>query len=427
MPDGTRVKGVLIKGLDPAEMLRPERRDAIADFLIEVIDGAQGRVAFENPEAEAAARELLKERVAREETQAQRQAEQEIVDAGQKLVDGLFGEESGIKVRRGTPEEAMGAAEGAVGKNASVELLKDTAGEICGYWDRAKKEVVLFGGASAETLGHEIAWHAVRQWAETNSPELLAKMNEYAKRCPEELRKLIEEAYKDFSGDALLDEIGAGRFENELGGRFRELLGRNAEARTWWEGVKATLKEMWQAFVKMIDGGAIDLSRLDKMDADEGMGWLVDQMLQGRRLEGGGKGVMGAEPGDKRLSLAGRRTDGIEVYESDPAVLKMPYRKRKKQFRDVMVRQYAGRTARFTRNGQTYYATFEKGDVERTYTAMPSQTGKDLGQRLTPVPLATCSTLWKMHDMTIRRKRRARRFAATAESSHGITSTRRFR
>lgn len=303
MPDGTRVKGVLIKGLDPAEMLRPERRDAVADFLIEVIDGAQGRVAFENPEAEAAARELLKERVAREETQSQRQAEQEIVDAGQNLVDGLFGKESGIKVRRGTPEEAMEAAEGAVGKNAAVELLKDAAGEIRGYWDRAKKEVVLFGGASVETLGHEIAWHAVRQWAETHSPELLAKMNEYAKRCPEELRKLIEEAYKDFSGDALLDEIGAGRFENELGGRFRELLGRSAEARTWWEGVKATLKEMWQAFVKMIDGGAIDLSRLDKMDADEGMRWLVDQMLQGRRLEGGGKGVRGAEPGDKRLQI----------------------------------------------------------------------------------------------------------------------------
>ncbi len=282
MPDGAKERGVLVEGLDPAEMLRPERREAVTDFLVELMDQTRGNVAFDSPEVEAAARELLQGRVAREE--AARTVE--LVDAGQRLVNNLFGEESGIKVRKGTDAERMEAAEGAVGKNASVELLKDTAGEIKGYWDRAKREVVLFDGATPETLGHEIAWHAVRHWAETHSPELLAKMNEYARKCPEDLRKLIEDAYKDFTGDALLDEIGAGRFEDKLGARFAELLERNQEARTWWEKVKEIVAAIWKAGVRAFKGNDIDLGKLAGMDSRQAMEWLVGQMLEGKRLGG---------------------------------------------------------------------------------------------------------------------------------------------
>ena len=69
--------------------------------------------------------------------------------------------------------------------------------------------------------------------------------------------------------------------------------------------------------------------------------------------------------GESHMAKVGVRPDGIEVYESDPAVKKLPYKERIKKFRDMMLKQYAGRTARFTKNGTTYYATFDRGGVQK--------------------------------------------------------------
>ena len=69
---------------------------------------------------------------------------------------------------------------------------------------------------------------------------------------------------------------------------------------------------MWQAFVKMIDGGGIDLRKLEKMDTDEGMRWLVDQMLQGRRLKGGGAGARPASTaGDGRVRYSRKEMNAL--------------------------------------------------------------------------------------------------------------------
>lgn len=55
----------------------------------------------------------------------------------------------------------------------------------------------------------------------------------------------------------------------------------------------------------------------------------------------------------------------IEVYRSDAQVLALPYTQRIKAFRDLMSRQFLGRTARFEKNGQLYYATFGRDDVQK--------------------------------------------------------------
>ena len=77
--------------------------------------------------------------------------------------------------------------------------------------------------------------------------------------------------------------------------------------------------------------------------------------------------------------FVGVREDGIEVYETSDTVKNMKWKDRKKQFLKIMKEQYRGRTARFHRNGHTYYATFSPVDIEKTIYGdnVSDQSGKD--------------------------------------------------
>ena len=301
---------VVVEGITGEEMMRPENRDSAVQFITRLKEMAgDADIQFADVSAADAAEALLMAARVKARAEARENIgeagfspQQELVEAGQRLVDGLFGEKSGIRVRIGTEAERMEAAEAAVGKNAPVELLKDTEGETKGYWHRGKKEVVLFEGADAGTLAHEIGWHAVRQWAETNSPDLLLKMKRYAARAPQELKKLIKEAYGDFDGDAILDEIGAARFEEALGERFKKLLAKSPEVRGWWRKVLHALARAWKGLARTVGGNRIDLKKLEKMAPEEAIEKLAEQMLEGRRL---GEGVATGE--GKRASIAGRK------------------------------------------------------------------------------------------------------------------------
>lgn len=65
------------------------------------------------------------------------------------------------------------------------------------------------------------------------------------------------------------------------------------------------------------------------------------------------------------FSMVGKNKNGIEVYETSDAVKKLSYNERKALFLEVMKNQYRGRTARFVRNGHTYYALFSDGDIRK--------------------------------------------------------------
>lgn len=68
---------------------------------------------------------------------------------------------------------------------------------------------------------------------------------------------------------------------------------------------------------------------------------------------------------DIRYSYRGVNKDGIEVYETSQDVKNLTRKERQQQFLDIMTNEYRGRTAKFIRNGHTYYATFEEKDVNK--------------------------------------------------------------
>ena len=449
--DGREI--VLIEGMTGEEMMRPENRDAAVQFVtrLKEMAGDVDLVFADVSAADAVEALLMAARVRARASSVSGDTiagSGDLVSAGQRLVDGLFGEKSGIRVRTGTPEEAEAAlraadGEGRMSKGRSPRedplesnirerlkfgknydpadshhlayswkeialyhdmgngeyailerlpntkrgyerlrekigrtyagrvrddidrvvglardlarshrlrlhdagrgqegdvrdagvasrhegdgagevdrqgegagerrLLKNDQGEVQGYYDRGKGEVVLFEGADAGTLAHEIGWHAVWHWAERNSPDLLLKMKRYAARTPLKLKALIKEVYGDFKGDALMDEIGAGRFERAMGERFQKLLAKSPEVRGWWRKVLHALARAWKGMARTVGGNRVDLKKIEKMDPEEAIEALTAQMLEGRRL---GEGRGNAE-GDIRPSIGGIYTGTAADY-----------------------------------------------------------------------------------------------------------------
>lgn len=75
---------------------------------------------------------------------------------------------------------------------------------------------------------------------------------------------------------------------------------------------------------------------------------------------------MFADDSQYSAEMIGVRADGIEVYETSLDIKKVFWKERKKRFSQIMANEYRGRTAKFTRNGHSYYATFDRNDIKKT-------------------------------------------------------------
>ena len=77
----------------------------------------------------------------------------------------------------------------------------------------------------------------------------------------------------------------------------------------------------------------------------------------------GGKG--NTETNGVNYSLTGKNKHGIEVYETSKSIMDMSWKERKAKYIEVMKEEYRGRTAKFERNGHTYYAQFDQSSVRK--------------------------------------------------------------
>ena len=322
--DGKPAMRMRVSGIGAETADTAAKRAALAEALERAVEAAGGReFTFAGAEAKDIAVAAMRERVAMLDRWAKDAQADSLADRAQSLADRMFGADAGVLVRRGTQAEAERAARAALGADAPLKLIREGAGDVLGMWDRRRHELVLFDGATAKTVAHELGGHALRQWAEANSPETLRRIDDYARECPETLRREIEALYPDFRdrGDAMLDEIFSNRLERELGGRFAELLESSPEALGWWQGLKRMLAEAWHGFARAFGGrgqgfGAKELEGLTPAQAMER---LVERIGSGERLEGGfgGGRADGGERG-MRLSVANVGGREIGVVEAEP-------------------------------------------------------------------------------------------------------------
>lgn len=68
---------------------------------------------------------------------------------------------------------------------------------------------------------------------------------------------------------------------------------------------------------------------------------------------------------DLRYSLSGVDKDGIEIYTTNDDTKKLSYKERMKEFLNYIEHTYIGRTAKFERNGEVFYASFDPDDSRK--------------------------------------------------------------
>lgn len=301
-PDGKTEEGVLLEGLTP-EIVNGKRRTVLK--ILEEIIGSGKRVTTGNEATDRALAEIWDE--AQGEREFARRTESEVeplAASAQRMADGVFGKDA-VKVRAGTVEEMKAALQEKDGNGG--KLLRDGTGAAYGFWDPNAKEVVLFPGASTRTVAHEVAWHAVREWAKGNRPELARKMDAWAAEAPEDVKRWVEENYKGAKADELLDEFGAHRLEGERLKAFERILEKSPEAKKWYERLWEMVRECWRGMT-----GRNDVA---KMSPDEAVEWLVRQIEEGRQLKAA-KDRRTTDAGSyKKLSISELYTGSAADYE----------------------------------------------------------------------------------------------------------------
>ena len=91
-------------------------------------------------------------------------------------------------------------------------------------------------------------------------------------------------------------------------------------------------------------------------------------LLRAQRLyEKALRETRGKESNKRAYKYVGKRNDGTEIYKTSDSVRNLTNKEKKVKFLNDLKNEYRGKTAKFERNGKTYYARMEEGDARKKY------------------------------------------------------------
>ena len=91
---------------------------------------------------------------------------------------------------------------------------------------------------------------------------------------------------------------------------------------------------------------------------------LTAEERRGRKPDTGDENTVFADSGES-YELVGKNKDGIEVYETSGGTMALTWDDRRAKYLDDLKNEYRGKTARFERNGHTYYAKFDQNSIRK--------------------------------------------------------------
>ncbi|MBQ9940359.1 MAG: hypothetical protein IJO74_02340 [Clostridia bacterium] len=165
------------------------------------------------------------------------------------------------------------------------------------------------------------------------------------------------------------------------------ILSSTQEYNHWIQSLEANpqTKSIWTRLIeflqKVIEDAKLFLSQIgmtaeEKANSQRKIEYLENiKKLYGDAIKASEKAVNEIRQGEQNtdvkkqknsgaeFSLKGNRADGIEVYETSEDIKNIPVAERKRIYVKLMSKVYAGRTARFVRNGHVYYAEFDKANL----------------------------------------------------------------
>lgn len=256
-----------------------------------------------------------------------------------------------------------------------------------GWYQNGEIHVDLFAGNNGEqtmlyTVSHELL-HFIKDYSPAKYKALADfLMEEYGKKgvSVDDLVKLqMVKARKNghnLSYDDAFEEVVADSMQSML--TDTDAISKIQKLKAQDKGLVEKIKEFFDNLLKNIK------KEYAAMNPDTQEGQLVSSMVDSleRLSELFAEGVVDASnnltksskaeknttsetDSETKFMLRGVRSDGIEVYETNDDIKKLPYTERKKEFIRIMDEEFKGRTAKFIRNGHSYYATFEEDDINK--------------------------------------------------------------
>lgn len=242
-------------------------------------------------------------------------------------------------------------------ENVGVQVAFDnTISDAAGHDSAADgyyKDNVLHIARDADKPAMTVAVHEITHYLQQAAPEQYRTFREYAMRLQGEgAVQAMQERYArggvELTEEEAMDEIAASTAEKLLTdrGSIESLIRENPSvAQRFFDALREFIRKL---------AGHVDpqLRQAEKL-------WT-------EAYKAAGSSKKTAQTGGKaQYSLIGENENGVEIYETSETVKKMPYKQRMESFIDLMRNEYTGRTAKFTVNGKTYYATFDDNDLRK--------------------------------------------------------------
>lgn len=215
----------------------------------------------------------------------------------------------------------------------------------------------------------------VQWWAEKNGMEGLDSLNEIISEYQRRYEKAEGSKTRSQAVDEMVNDALGGLFSTEKGvEEFVDWLQQDSgmepkKQRTILQSITDMLKDLIDAMKQMVKGSKLSKAARTTLQMEEQRAQEIRQrfldVLDRATVKAESTGEYIAEENQVRYELKGVDEDGVEVYETSDDVKGMSLKDRKARLLDIMINQYKGRTAKFTQNGETYYAQYDNAGIRK--------------------------------------------------------------
>lgn len=172
--------------------------------------------------------------------------------------------------------------------DGGLRYFRDDGGKVVGTYNRKTNKVVLYPGANADTIAHELCGHATWQYAEQQATKgdktLLNKMNEvvYAE-IAKPIWKEVAANYGRDNHEIQREEVWA-HIVGHKGSRAIEEIRKTEKGQKWYQRAWGVVKDAWKGLLSKAGLNRIKTDGIEKMSPEEFSDYMVEQMMSGRTL-----------------------------------------------------------------------------------------------------------------------------------------------
>lgn len=257
-----------------------------------------------------------------------------------------------------------------------------------GYYEDGVITLAVKSDSFIGTMNHEMI-HYIRKANPAGYDAMRELVFKLANKSGVDMEKRMaeyEEEYGEVYGEDtrmadIMEEMVADGFQKIIDNKtdLKEFLGElHQKDKTIFDKIKEFLEKMeetikalfadntYHAFAEDLSKDLENIRKLRKKFAEvlADTGKMVEKEGTTEEKEEGNRERATKET-EAKFSLMGKTKDGIEVYETSEDIKKLPYDERMEMFVSLMENEYHGRTAKFRKNGNVYYARFAGEDVKK--------------------------------------------------------------